>query len=64
VFLEQKRPFKKPAGRAFFQPYISMGNKLGPWPLNNRETVSHNLVLGIIDFRQVPNFTSLSRTSA
>jgi hypothetical protein len=32
VFLEQKRAFKKPAGRAFFQPYISVGSKLGPWP--------------------------------
>jgi hypothetical protein len=64
VFLEQKRPFKKPVGRAFFRPYISVSIRLGPWPQNSWETVSHNLVLGIIDFRRVPNFTSLCKTSA
>jgi hypothetical protein len=57
VFLKQKKQFRKPADRAYFRPFSAMNTKLGPWPENNWETVAHILVLGIIDFRRVPNFT-------
>jgi hypothetical protein len=41
-----------------------MNTKLGPWPENSWEMVAHILVLGIIDFRHVPNFTQVSKTTA
>jgi hypothetical protein len=63
VFLKQKKEFKKPAGRAYFRPYSGLNIRLGPWPENSWETVAHTLVLGIIDFRRVPNFTQVSKTT-
>jgi hypothetical protein len=41
-----------------------MNTKLGLWLENSWETVAHTLVLGIIDFRCVPTFTSVSKTIA
>jgi hypothetical protein len=64
VFLKQKKRFVKRIGRAFFRPYISMNNKLGPWLENNWEMVYHNLILRIIDFRSILHFSSLSKTTA
>jgi hypothetical protein len=64
VFLKQKKDFRKPTGRAYFRPYSGLNTRLGPWPENNWETVAHALVLGIIDFRRVPNFTQVSKTTA
>jgi hypothetical protein len=62
VFLKQKKEFRKPAGRAYFRPFSGLNTKLGPWPKNSWETVAHALVLGIIDFRHVPNFTQVGKT--
>jgi hypothetical protein len=39
-----------------------MNTKLGPWLENSWKTVAHALVLGIIDFRHVPNFTQVGKT--
>jgi hypothetical protein len=64
VFLKQKKDFRKPAGRAYFRPYSGLNTRLGPLPENSWETVAHALVLGIIDFRRVPNFTQVSKTTA
>jgi hypothetical protein len=64
VFLKQKKEFQKPAGRAYFRPFSGLNNKLGPWPENSWENVAHALVLGIIDFRRVPNFTQVNKTTA
>ena len=64
VFLKQKKEFVKPAGRAYFRPFSSVSTKLGPWPENTWENVAHTLVLGIIDFRRVPGFTQISKTTA
>jgi hypothetical protein len=63
VFLKQKKEFQKPARRAYFRPFSSLNNKLGPWPENSWENVAHALVLGIIDFRRVPNFTQVNKTT-
>jgi hypothetical protein len=57
VFLKQKKDFRKPVGRAYFWPYSGLNTRLGPWLENSWETVAHTLVLGIIDFRPMPNFT-------
>ena len=64
VFLKQKKDFRKPAGRAYFRPYSGMNTRLGPWPGNSWEELAHALVLGIIDFRRVPNWTQVSKGSA
>ena len=64
VFLKQKSEFKKPAGRAYYRPYSGLNNKLGPWPENTWENLAHALVLGIIDFRRVPNFTQVNKGTA
>jgi hypothetical protein len=64
VFLKQKKDFRKPAGRAYFRPYSGLNTRLGPRPGNSWETVAHALILGIIDFRRVPNFTQVSKTTA
>jgi hypothetical protein len=40
-----------------------MNTKLGPWPENSWETVAHTLVLEIIDFRHVPSFKQVSKTT-
>jgi hypothetical protein len=64
VFLKQKKEFQKPAGRAYFRPFNSLNNKLGPWPENSWENVAHALVLGIIDFRRIPNFMQVNKTTA
>jgi hypothetical protein len=64
VFLKQKKEFRKPVGRAYFGPYSDLNTRLGPWPENSWETVAHALVLGIIDFRRVPNFTQVNKTTA
>jgi hypothetical protein len=37
-----------------------MSNKLGAWPDSNWNTVFHNLKLGIINFRRVSNWTTIS----
>jgi hypothetical protein len=63
VFRKQKKRFKKPAGRTYFQLFSAMNTKLGPWPKNSSDMLAHALILGIINFRYVPNFTSLSKTS-
>ena len=41
-----------------------MNMKLGPWLKNNWEVVAHSLILEIIDFRRVPNFMQVSKTTA
>ena len=46
----------------YFCPFSSMNNKLGPWLKNSWENVAHALVLGIIDFMRVPNFTQVNKT--
>jgi hypothetical protein len=63
VFLKQKKEFRKSVGRAYFRPYSGLNTRLGPWLENNWETVAHALVKGIIDFRRVPNFTQVSKTT-
>jgi hypothetical protein len=64
VFLKQKKQFRKPADQAYFRPFSGMNTKLGPWPENRWEMVAHSLILGIIDFRRVPNFMQVSKTTA
>ena len=61
VFLKQKKEFKKLVGRAYFCLYSRLNNKLRPWPENSWEDVAHELVLGIVDFRRVPNFTQVNK---
>ena len=61
VFLKQKKEFKKPVGRAYFRLYSSMNNKFGPGLENIWEDVAHALVLGIINFMCVPNFTQVNK---
>ena len=61
VFLKQIKEFKKPVGRAYFHPYSGLNNKLGLWLENSWEDVAHALVLGIIDFMHVPNFTQVNK---
>ena len=63
VFLKQKKEFQKPLGRAFFCPFSGLNNKLGPWLENSWENVAHVLVLRIIDFRCIPNFTQVNKTT-
>jgi hypothetical protein len=64
VFLKQKKSVKKPIGRAFFQLYIGMNNKLEPWLEISWKIVSHNLVLEIIVFKRVPQWTIVANTIA
>jgi hypothetical protein len=64
IFLKRKLDFRKPAGRAFFRPYNDMNVKLGPWPIGSWSEAHENLKLGIIDFMQTPNFTSLQESFA
>ena len=64
VFLKQKKEFVKPVGRAYFRPYNTTTTKLGPWPENTWENLAHLLVLGIMDFRRVPGFPQVNKTTA
>ena len=63
VFLKQKKEFWKPAGHAYFRPFKGLNTKLGLWPEDSWEKVAHALVLGIIGFRRVPNFTQVSKST-
>ena len=63
VFLKQKKEFQKPAGRAYFHLFSSLNNKLGPRLEDSLENVAHVLMLGIIDFRRIPNFTQVNKTT-
>jgi hypothetical protein len=40
-----------------------MNTKLRPWPKNSWEMVAHTLVLGIINFRRIPKFTQVNKTT-
>ena len=40
-----------------------MNNKLGPWPENSWVNVAIALVLGIINFKCIPNFTQVNKTT-
>jgi hypothetical protein len=52
-----------PASQAFFCPYDNMSNKLGPWPPSSWNTILYNLMVGIIDFRCILDWTSITTCS-
>ena len=58
LFLQTKKNFQKPLGRAFMRAYDVVTNRIGSWAQHRWVECKSDLSLAVLDFRQVPHFES------
>jgi hypothetical protein len=63
LFLKQKKNFMPPRGNVFFRSYDGQGAQLGDWPRSTWEDHVEDLKLAIIDFRNIPGFTTVKSST-